>query len=323
MIPIWKYFILFVLLLHPIPLYFYYMSFPATIAFHPRFKGYLAHSCTALTPIVKQECGFKIPIYWTKRHETTICTNQSCQWDISHSTMNWIYDHVAPVRRFIVKNGVFMWNFPPPKPIYARDKIGRTLRYLNRLIYSDLHLCRKNYRFGKVQDGGWNICLDDFKNGESVVVYSVGISDDYSFDMEFSSVTNALVFGFDHTVNHQHKLGDNFYFYKCGIGSPDVSSYGMTPPPSLIMKELGHSSIDILKIDCEGCEWLITEDRSFLKALKKCRILAIEFHIHPATHFTPERFIRLYELIVQNGFKLYHKTLNPLSWDPMALYFAF
>mmetsp|Transcript_19913 Transcript_19913/g.49904 ORF Transcript_19913/g.49904 Transcript_19913/m.49904 type:complete len:230 (-) Transcript_19913:480-1169(-) len=70
------------------------------------------------------------------------------------------------------------------------------------------------------------------------------------------------VYGFDPTRNYTHKLAPNVTFLNWGLGTHKSWShqeYGDTVGSMYeledIMKTLGHSNVDVLKLDCEGCEW--------------------------------------------------------------------
>lgn len=130
--------------------------------------------------------------------------------------------------------------------------------------------CKEVKRFGHASDGGWDVCTDNI-DFASCIVYSVGIKDDTSFD-EAMVAAGCKVFAFDPTIGRA--TGDDlgkgieFFAWKLAASSDDSfyqSSLGTRWPnvttSSLggFMHRLGHTHVDILKMDVEGYEWQILE----------------------------------------------------------------
>jgi hypothetical protein len=140
-------------------------------------------------------------------------------------------------------------------------------------------------RVGRLGDGGKWVCgmsiyeslpAPDFPSTESVearevaappaddglVIYSFGINGESSFEAEMlDRVPSARIWGYDFSVegwgkqiptSERHRT----FFRKVGLGKED--KHEASPPfytlPTL-MKENGHTYIDILKIDIEGSEY--------------------------------------------------------------------
>jgi len=126
-------------------------------------------------------------------------------------------------------------------------------------------------------DDYWDLCLDDLydsydnENTTSCLVYSVGISNDYAFDLNMARL-GCEVHMFDPTVTYEYNFGKNAYFHPWGLyGGPKNASssvkfqsrwYGKIQDDNKmfrleeIVEMLGHQNrtISVLKIDCEGCE---------------------------------------------------------------------
>jgi len=147
------------------------------------------------------------------------------------------------------------------------------------------HPCRKIVRIGHTGDGGWDICEDsvaaegDGRNQKNCIVYSVGINNDISFDEDMTSrYPHCTVYAFDHTIGR--KTGDDFgqriKFFNIGLAAKDENTVfregGMVGEAkgegntmmrlSTMMKMLGHTHIDILKMDIESNEWTTWKEDS-------------------------------------------------------------
>ena len=162
-------------------------------------------------------------------------------------------------------------------------------RYIHNLSEKDAALlninvqspCSKIVRLGHLQDGGWDICGDDFqpakissqamKNNNNdhddvidprlsspCVVYSFGINDDPSFDKDLvSRYPTCTVFAFDPSIGRETGddfLGPNINFFSIGIGGEEVTNSQGWKIMTLdaIMEMLNHDHINLLKMDVEG-----------------------------------------------------------------------
>ena len=143
---------------------------------------------------------------------------------------------------------------------------------------------------------------------ENSVIYSFGIGEDLSFDKAVIKKHHCHVLGFDPTPKSiqwlkKQQLPEAFHFYDFGIGSEsgnvdfylpknpehvsgslvvqnniDVKEKVTVKMKSLkdIMSELGHSHIDVLKMDIEGAEYEVIEN-IIAENISVSQIL-IEFH---------------------------------------------
>ena len=129
------------------------------------------------------------------------------------------------------------------------------------------HLCPTMERVGRVGDGGkWMCGLETLRKreqeiGRPCIVYAFGINDDTSFEEELVNRTRCQVFAFDPTVKGLPVSALNatppLQLYKQALGPRDAPSRTFLIERNLlsIMKELGHTYIDVLKVDVEGAEW--------------------------------------------------------------------
>lgn len=164
-------------------------------------------------------------------------------------------------------------------------------------------ICEKE-KFGS-DYGGWDVVVKNL-NAHSVV-YSFGVGEDASFDLALIEKYNLAVQAFDPTPKSiewvkSQEFGDNFVMHPYGIAAfdgtvsfnppenPDHVSHTMLARPSTqtkaisvpvkklrtIMQELGHTHIDLLKMDIEGAEYEVLQDL-YVSEIRPEQIL-VEFH---------------------------------------------
>ncbi|EKU20156.1 alpha 1,2-mannosyltransferase [Nannochloropsis gaditana CCMP526] len=129
------------------------------------------------------------------------------------------------------------------------------------------YVCSSMERVGRVGDGGKWMCDLATLRARAVeahrpcIVYAFGINDDTSFEEELVNRTGCQVFAFDPTVKDLPASAANvtpaLQFYKQALGPRDGPSRNFLMERNLlsIMKELGHTYVDVLKVDVEGAEW--------------------------------------------------------------------
>jgi hypothetical protein len=121
--------------------------------------------------------------------------------------------------------------------------------------------CAREERAGPAGEGGKWLCDPNRlrARGADCLIYSVGSFDDFSFEEAITrDVSSAReIHAFDHTVSNPRNKPCGVHFHPLGLGGarePDGSDLkGLAD----IVVALGHKgrTIDVLKIDCEGCEW--------------------------------------------------------------------
>lgn len=164
------------------------------------------------------------------------------------------------------------------------------------------------------------------------VVYSVGVGEDISFDTGLLARYGGKVFAFDPTPKSiawiaRQNLPPGFHFEPVGLGAatgpvdfflpanPDFVSGSLhlheqlnekisVPMETLadIMKRLGHTQLDVLKMDIEGAEYDVLDN--LLAAPLPVKQLLIEFH----DRFFPDgqaRTRRAVAQLRQQGFEIY------------------
>ena len=195
-------------------------------------------------------------------------------------------------------------------------------RYTHRLSEKDAALihvdiqssCTNTIRLGNwLQDGGWNICGDDFQPSTSIiptpassdiaypcVVYSFGINDDPSFDRDLvTRWPSCTVYAFDPSIGRKTGdtyLGPNIKFYSIGLGGGSSSINGEKGVNEMnhtyynkngwkmmtldsIMSMLNHNHVNLIKMDIEGSEWETFQSWEKTHVHKKIGQLVGEIHL--------------------------------------------
>lgn len=152
------------------------------------------------------------------------------------------------------------------------------------------------------QYGGYGVVLD--RLGPDSVVYSFGIGEDISFDLELIARTGCRVVGFDPTPRsvgwvRSQMLPEEFTFQAVGLAHYDghatfappanplhVSHSMVASAPSSVtfpvrrlhtlMSELGHKTLSVLKMDIEGAEYGVLDD--LVDSRLRPEQILLEFH---------------------------------------------
>ncbi len=214
------------------------------------------------------------------------------------------------------------------------SNIPRITKYLRgrNLFFAITHSCKRKTLGNK--NASFTVNPDAISSSD--IVYSFGIGTDISFDLQLINLYGLKVFAFDPTPKSiewlsKQKLPENFKAFPLGIANysgeadfflPKNENYvsaSMTSRQSDsfvrvkvktladIAKELGHTTIDILKMDIEGAEYDVIDD--ILKSDIKIHQLLIEFHhrFHPeGSNITRSAIKKL----KQSGFLLFYVSQN-------------
>lgn len=185
-------------------------------------------------------------------------------------------------------------------------------------------------RFGS-RYGGWTVCTHGLSSNP--IVYSFGVGEDVTFDLEMIATFGMDVFAFDPTPRAvtwvaSQRLPSQFHFRSIGIAdhdgdavfyapkNPDFASYtiasnegdrsqAVTSPVqrlSTIVEELGHERVDVLKLDIEGAEYGVIPD--ILNSRIPIGQLLVEFH-HSFRSIEIGQTNDAVDLLRAHGFKLF------------------
>lgn len=150
----------------------------------------------------------------------------------------------------------------------------------------------------------WCVCPDGLE--PSSIVYSIGVGEDISFDLELIRRFGVCVHAFDPTPHSiewlaKQQVPEELMFHAFGVAdfdghakflppvNPAHVSHTLverqTPWPAIevpvrrltsILRDLGHERIDLLKMDIEGAEYAVLKD--LLDSRIQVRQLLVEFH---------------------------------------------
>lgn len=186
-------------------------------------------------------------------------------------------------------------------------------------------------RFGS-EYGGWDIIENDL-SGRSVV-YSFGVGEDATFDSGVIDAFGLTVHAFDPTPRsiewvRKQAFPEQFVMHEYGIAAfdgdvtfnppenplhvshtilerPETASDAITVPVrklSSIMDDLGHSHIDILKLDIEGAEYDVIDD--ILSSEIRPSQFLVEFHTRFPGGGKPKTK-RAIDSLRSAGYRLFH-----------------
>jgi len=182
----------------------------------------------------------------------------------------------------------------------------------------------------------WTINTEEISKNS--IIYSFGVGLDISFDLELIKRYGVRVYAFDPSPGSINWLKiqarpAEFIFYPYGLGGKNAKvEFGFTGTTSnssatilsnisdvkesfiaeiktlkTIMNELGHSHIDILKMDIEGAEYEAIQN--ILDENIPVRQLLVEFHHRFRTvGIKPTR--NAVRLLKKSGFKIFHISAN-------------
>ncbi|MBU0766294.1 FkbM family methyltransferase [Patescibacteria group bacterium] len=210
-----------------------------------------------------------------------------------------------------------------------RDALRRAGKELN--INPTIRVKKTCYGAG---DGEWTIA-----NCNPKVVYSFGVGKDIRFEVDLLKHFDTEVHSFDPTPRAiqwitQQKLPSGLTFHPWGIanydGMADFSlpeghavSYvmgetmdknkhgGIVKKLSTIMSELGHSQIDILKMDIEGAEYDVIKD--IAKSNLHINQILVEFH-HRFLYINLEQTENAIRLLQSIGYELFDVSARGLEY---------
>jgi hypothetical protein len=173
--------------------------------------------------------------------------------------------------------------------------------------------CALEQRIGLMGDGGKWIC-DAYRlaAAEECNVVSIGSNNDWSFEQAiFRLNPHCKIFTFDHTIVPVN-VPAYVNFHKIGLGSSDN---GQILTLASALKEVGleNKTVDIFKIDCEGCEREIFSE--FLNL--NLRQILIELH---SAYWDVNSF---FNALAAHGYVIFHKEPNTYGCAGYCIEYGF
>jgi hypothetical protein len=190
--------------------------------------------------------------------------------------------------------------------------------------------CLHERRIGRWGDGGKWVCdphrIAKKPNGDHCLVYSIGSNNDFSFE---ESVLRDIsrdceIHTFDHTIgpspSNLPKDGD-IRFHPWGLADADNGT-SSSRTMQTIMEDLGHGNteIDILKIDCDKCEWITFP--SWFDGNVSIRQIVVELHGYTEGKMQPPA-MRLMTFLKQHGYVIFHKEPNTIGCRGACIEYSF
>jgi FkbM family methyltransferase len=201
---------------------------------------------------------------------------------------------------------------------------------LNKEVFSPIQIKIPKKFIGSETYGGWFI--SPLNINEKSIIYSFGIGENISFDLDLVRMFNCKIFAFDPTPKSRawlkkQILPENLKYYEIGLSSKDdtvemfppknpkhvsfsiISKNNDTTPIKMrvarlktIMQDLGHLKIDILKMDIEGSEYEAIDD--ILKSEIKINQILVEFH-HRFPKISTRATKKAMEQLSNAGYKIF------------------
>jgi hypothetical protein len=170
--------------------------------------------------------------------------------------------------------------------------------------------CTTRLRMGCPGDGGKWICDPHVHLlRDDCVVYSFGSNDEFSFEKDIHDFNpRCSIHTFDPTVPHPVNKPPFVHYNNAGLGTTDASNASLGSYFTLaeIMSRLGHDHVDVLKLDCEGCErdyWTLDVPEGVVRQLQ------VEVHWLDRRD-TPERMHAFFGFLTRKGFAIFNKEAN-------------
>jgi len=172
--------------------------------------------------------------------------------------------------------------------------------------------CEFEKKYGILGDGGKWICDAHRIKKKNCLVYSVGSRGEFSFEEDVRNDLGCEVHTFDRDDPDENwtkkakKLGVDFHHTSLGSATEEVKNGKRFRE---IIPDLKHQgkTVDIMKIDCEKCEW--DQYLEWLEDWKEMKLtvrqLVIEVHMSPLPQ-APDFFHKMWE----QGYVIFHKEPN-------------
>lgn len=179
--------------------------------------------------------------------------------------------------------------------------------------------CRHELRIGPSGDGGKWVCDPHrIRRSDNCLVYSVGSEGDVGFEEGvFDDIgEDCEVHTFDMADYGGVVNPTGAIYHKWGISEQHVDGAGKAfKTLEETVKLLGHTgrTIDLFKIDCEGCEW--NTFPTFFDSGVVLRQILIELHAGKQRKIKLPVTVDFFKDMYRHGYVIYHKEVNTQFWS--------
>ena len=170
-------------------------------------------------------------------------------------------------------------------------------------------------KVGAISDGGKWVCgVDTLLQHPGCVIYSFGSNGDTSFEETMLEKTKCSVWTFDPTLDASNLAKVNavagLNFTSVGLADMDgeMAIAGKVLPVRTLhtlMRERGHTWVDLLKMDIEGWEWTVLDGIIRKGSPLPVSQAQIEFHVKK-----PQEAVETMAGLVGMGWRVFHVEEN-------------
>ena len=190
-----------------------------------------------------------------------------------------------------------------------------------------IYTCVHAERIGPHGEGGkWMCNPNQFRDGTPCLIYSIGSQDDFRWEKAILDRVSkdCEIHVFDHTVLEPKTKPTKVQYHSWGLTSSKLVEKNMKTLQSIV-RELGHENrvIDVLKIDCEGCEWETFSE--WFDAGVTINEILVELHTGTSTPPNNPPAKDFMAFMIANDMLIHHKEPNVKysGFDSLCVEFAF
>ncbi|GJP71661.1 hypothetical protein CLOP_g2474 [Closterium sp. NIES-67] len=212
----------------------------------------------------------------------------------------------------------------------AEQPLTLSLAEMKELIYVPLYPCPYEERIGEWGDGGKWVCMIASALQKQPLVYSVGSNEQFAFEQGMAESVRTKAFTFDPFISaaqqaHMRSL-PFLHFHAIGVAGEESLAYYHKQNPTYdfrtlaqLMAFLNHSYVDVLKIDCEGCEVAFVRDIARAYGSEPAALASnggvlpfgqVLMELHQITN--TKAMLALLYTFESLGYRLFHVETNPL-----------